>query len=183
MFPQRDTAIPLVDIFNHTHTPFVFKLFATDVQYNCTYFWVKCNYTETARCRIINKIGWLSGVTHMYDLGSRLKEIRLQHGLTQKTLAKRINKSISAVSSYESNAQMPPLDVLISMASVYAVSLDYLVGFSNDPIYSAKGLNPEQKELIELLFLEFANTPAQNRELSPEQVRIIQKLFSIFSSS
>ena len=119
----------------------------------------------------------------MYDLGSRLKEIRLQHGLTQKTLAKRINKSISAVSSYESNAQMPPLDVLISMASVYAVSLDYLVGFSNDPIYSAKGLNPEQKELIELLFLEFANTPVQNRELSPEQVRIIQKLFNIFSSS
>jgi len=116
----------------------------------------------------------------MYDLGSRLKEIRLQHGLTQKALAKRINKSISAVSSYESNAQMPPLDVLISIASVYSVSLDYLVGFSRDPIYSAKRLNPEQNELIELLFLEFTSTPVRNNELSPEQIRIIQKLISIF---
>lgn len=33
----------------------------------------------------------------MYDLGLRLKEIRSRRGLTQKALARRINKSVSAV--------------------------------------------------------------------------------------
>lgn len=119
----------------------------------------------------------------MYDLGSRLKRIRVQNGITQKVLAKRINKSVSAVSSYESNAQMPPLDVLISMALAYSVSLDYLVGFDNTPTYSAKDLRPEQKEIIELLFAEFSETSSYNSELSPSQIKIIQKLFLIFSSS
>ena len=118
----------------------------------------------------------------MYDLGSRLKKIRVQHGLTQKALAKRINKSVSAISSYESNVQMPPLDVLISMASVYCVSLDYLVGFNNDATYSAKELRPEQKEIVDLLFSEFYSTSSHHRELSPLQISIIQKLFLLFSS-
>lgn len=48
----------------------------------------------------------------MYDLGLRLKTLRLQRGLTQKMLATRIHKSKAAVGSYESNRQMPPLDVL-----------------------------------------------------------------------
>lgn len=119
----------------------------------------------------------------MYDLGSRLKEIRLRHGLTQKALAKRINKSISAVSSYESNAQMPPLDVLISMALVYSVSLDYLVGFDNVVTYSPKDLRPEEKELIDLLFAEFSNTNPNNGDISPSQIKIIQKLLNLFSFS
>lgn len=118
----------------------------------------------------------------MYDLGSRLKQIRMQYGLTQKVLAKRINKSISAISSYESNAQMPPLDVLISMALVYSVSLDYLVGFENIATYSAKDLLPHQKEIIDLLFAEFSNPSPQSNDLSPSQIMIIQKLFALFSS-
>lgn len=44
----------------------------------------------------------------MYDIGSRLKDIRIKRGLTQKVLAKRINKSVSAISGYESNVQTPP---------------------------------------------------------------------------
>ena len=40
----------------------------------------------------------------MYDLGLRLKQVRMQRGMTQKSLARQINKSVSAVSSYESNA-------------------------------------------------------------------------------
>lgn len=49
----------------------------------------------------------------MYDLGSRLKEMRNKRGMTQKMLAAKINKSVTAVSGYESNIQTPPTDVLI----------------------------------------------------------------------
>lgn len=62
----------------------------------------------------------------MYDLGFRIKGIRSQRGMAQKELAKRINKSKSAVCGYESEAQVLPLDVLVSIASILNVSLDYL---------------------------------------------------------
>lgn len=115
----------------------------------------------------------------MYDLGSRLKEIRVQHGLTQKALSKLINKSISAIRSYETNVQMPPPDVLISIASVYCVSLDYFVGFNNDSTYSAKELRPEQKEIVGLLFSEFYSASSHHKELSPLQI-IVSTIFFAF---
>ena len=118
----------------------------------------------------------------MYDLGLRLKEIRIQRGLTQKSLARRINKSISAVSSYESNAQMPPLDVLISIASVFNISLDNLVGLDGGEIYTAKNLTAGQKEILDLLFSEFTSPSSANGELSPQQIRILQKIIRIFSA-
>lgn len=65
----------------------------------------------------------------MYDLGLRIKETRIRRRLSQKELAEKINKSKSAVCGYETNAQIPPLEVLVSIASVLNVSLDYLVGF------------------------------------------------------
>ena len=117
----------------------------------------------------------------MYDLGLRLKEIRIQRGLTQKSLARRINKSISAVSSYESNAQMPPLDVLISIASVFNISLDNLVGLDGGEVYAAKNLTARQKELLDLLFSEFTAPSGANGELSLKQIRILQKIIQIFS--
>lgn len=39
----------------------------------------------------------------MYDLGYRIRETRTQRGISQSELAKRINKSKSAVCGYESN--------------------------------------------------------------------------------
>lgn len=82
----------------------------------------------------------------MYDLGYRIKEIRTQRGITQSELAKRINKSKSAVSGYESNAQIPPSEVLVSIATVLNVSLDYLVGFDMEEPISLKNFNSQQKK-------------------------------------
>lgn len=65
----------------------------------------------------------------MYELGVRLKSLRIQRGLTRETLATRINKSKSVTANYESGRQMPPLEVLASIAFVLNISLDYLVGF------------------------------------------------------
>lgn len=119
----------------------------------------------------------------MYDLGSKIRAIRIQRGLTQKTLARRINKSISAVSSYEANTQMPPMDVLISIASVLGASLDYLAGFSKDSTIITNGLTEQQKEILDLLLAEFVNPSSNNKELSDEQIRILQKMIAIFQSS
>ena len=117
----------------------------------------------------------------MYDLGSRIKEIRRQRGITQSELAKRINKSKSAVSGYESNAQIPPSEVLVSIATVLNVSLDYLVGFEMEEPISLKNYTSQQKNAIGLLLEEFSNPTNSSPKLSAQQIAIIQELIYLFS--
>ena len=93
----------------------------------------------------------------MYSLGSRLKETRIRRNLTQKVLAAKVNKSVPAISSYELNTRMPPLNALISIASVLDVSLNYFAGFDAVEKYSTKDLQPRQRKFLELLFSEFSS--------------------------
>lgn len=58
--------------------------------------------------------------------GDRLKEIRKQHGLTQKELANIMGLSTSTITKYEINERYPELDILIKLADYFRVSLDYL---------------------------------------------------------
>lgn len=116
----------------------------------------------------------------MHDLGSRLQMLRKQRGITQKVLAGRINKSVAAVSSYETNVQSPPLDVLISIASVLNVSLDYLVGFDCRELLVLDSLTDDQRELVYLLITEFNAPTTKGKHLSNSQKDILERLLSIF---
>lgn len=117
----------------------------------------------------------------MYDLGYRIRETRTQRGISQSELAKRINKSKSAVCGYESNAQIPPSEVLVSIATVLNVSLDYLVGFDMEEPVSLKNFNSQQKKAIGLLLEEFSRPTNSSPKLSPQQIAIIQELIILFS--
>lgn len=117
----------------------------------------------------------------MYDLGFRIKEIRAQRGMAQNELAKRINKSKSAVCGYENDAQVPPLDVLISIASVLNVSLDYLAGFEDNDSISLRNLTSQQKDIISLLLDEFTHPTNTSPRLSEQQITIIQEIICLFS--
>lgn len=118
----------------------------------------------------------------MSDIGSRLKAARKRRGLTQKALAKHICKSTSAVSGYENNEQIPPVDVLVSIARLLNISIDYLVGLESEKAYSVRDLTPAQAEIIDDLFKEFSNARHSGPELSKDQVAIIQKLLLLFSA-
>ena len=112
----------------------------------------------------------------MYDFGLRLKELRKSRGLTQRMLAERINKS-----SYESNAQLPPLDVSKSIALALGISIDYLVGNEETPAYTAKNLTEYQTELLDELISEFHSPTNQSPQLSEQQLDILRKLIAIFT--
>lgn len=118
----------------------------------------------------------------MYDIGSRLRDMRNKRGLTQRTLAERINKSVSAISGYESNVQTPPTDVLISISHVLHVPITYFVDLNSEDCYSSKGLSDEQKEILDLLFAELTTPSDTNEDLSPRQIEIIRKLLLVFSN-
>ena len=61
-------------------------------------------------------------------LGEKLKKLRESRGWTQADLAKRLNKAVSTVSGYESDAHAIPLDVLSSISSLFSISTDPRTG-------------------------------------------------------
>lgn len=63
----------------------------------------------------------------------RLLELRKSKSLTQKQLAAELQMSELAIQHYESQRRKPAFDVLIALADYFDVSLDYLVGRSDDP--------------------------------------------------
>lgn len=116
----------------------------------------------------------------MYDIGNRIKELRIKRGYTQQSLGEKVNKSKATISSYEKDVQLPPLEVAIDIASVLNVSLDYLVGFSLEGELSVKGLSQEQREIIELICDDFLKVANDSNELTADQIRILQKLIVLF---
>lgn len=60
-----------------------------------------------------------------------LKMLREKRGYSQKQLADVLHVSKNSVSHYELGICMPSIDVIINMADIFDVSIDYLLGRSN----------------------------------------------------
>lgn len=59
---------------------------------------------------------------------NRLKELRLEKGLLQSDIAKKINKSDRAVGLYERGERDMGTDTLAILSDFFNVSIDYLLG-------------------------------------------------------
>lgn len=64
-------------------------------------------------------------------LGERLKKARNDKGLTQVEVAKKLGVTNGALSGYERNYRDPDTAILKTMAELYEVSIDYLMGHDN----------------------------------------------------
>lgn len=60
--------------------------------------------------------------------------MRNDHGLTQKQIAKLLNVSQNTYSQYEIGVSRFPLDVVVKLAEYYNVSVDYLVGLTDETV-------------------------------------------------
>lgn len=69
----------------------------------------------------------------MYVFDQRLKALRKEKGVTQKQLAEAIGITERGLQGYEIKDRKPGYDALIALADYFDVSLDYLVGRSDDP--------------------------------------------------
>ncbi|MBE7090377.1 MAG: helix-turn-helix transcriptional regulator [Clostridiales bacterium] len=58
----------------------------------------------------------------------RLKELRIEKGISQADLGKLVDISKMAVSHWESGHSEPSIAQLISLALFFDVSVDYLIG-------------------------------------------------------
>lgn len=64
---------------------------------------------------------------------TRLKELRLSKNLTLKAMAEQLHMVQRNYQRYETGEVDPPLSKAIALADFFGVSLDYLVGRSDDP--------------------------------------------------
>lgn len=62
----------------------------------------------------------------------RIRDLREDHDLTQKQLAKKLNCSQQVYSNYELGQRDIPTDILIKLSSFYNVSVDYILGISDN---------------------------------------------------
>ena len=69
-------------------------------------------------------------------LGNRLRQLRIDSNKTQSDIAKLLNVSVGAVSSYERNERFPLPDVLERYTDIFGVSYDYLLGKTNTKSYA-----------------------------------------------
>ena len=83
-------------------------------------------------------------------LSTRMRELREESGLTQKQVADILRLERSCIAKYEAGESSPNPDMLLSLAKIYKVSVDYLIGkcsekdtvnvFRTDPVPYETGL-------------------------------------------
>ena len=83
-----------------------------------------------------------------FNFGDRLKELRLQNGMTQKELGDRIGVTKSVVSFYELRERTPSPDVLVKLATIFHVSSDYLLGIEKGKSIDISGLDSDDEKAV-----------------------------------
>lgn len=66
--------------------------------------------------------------------GERIALLRTEAGLTQEELADKIGISRASLSHYEKNRREADYNTLIRFADFFDVSVDYIIGRTNNPI-------------------------------------------------
>lgn len=78
----------------------------------------------------------------MQILAKRLKELRESRRIYQREIAEYLGLSPRGYQDYETNQNDPKLKTLIAIADYYQVSIDYLVGRTDEPdFHTSKELN------------------------------------------
>lgn len=78
----------------------------------------------------------------------RLKELRLERGIKQKTVANALNIPQSTYSDWERGINEPNYNFLIKIAKLYNISVDYLIGLENDEGYIINNTLSETENLL-----------------------------------
>lgn len=66
------------------------------------------------------------------EFGDQIKELRKKHNYTQEQFAHKLSITRQAVSNWENNKNLPDLEMLILMSSIFQISLDELILGGNE---------------------------------------------------
>lgn len=63
----------------------------------------------------------------------RLRDLREDMDLTQDQLVKILNMHKTTYTNYEQGKREPPFELIIKLAKIYNVSIDYIAGLTDVP--------------------------------------------------
>ncbi|QTL96520.1 helix-turn-helix domain-containing protein [Iocasia frigidifontis] len=121
------------------------------------------------------------------DTSNRLRQLREENNMTQKEVADKLGITRAAVGLYEQGKRNIDNKTLISLAKIFNVSVDYLLGESSerspaDKIKAALSDDPEllsfwdelkEREDLQLMF-------KQTRDLDPAAIKQIIEIIKTF---
>lgn len=84
-------------------------------------------------------------------LPEKLRELRTKNGISQRTVAQKLDVSPSIISSYETGERTPSVENLLALSYLYHCSTDYLLGrktISPKMTIAVEGLSPKQVQLL-----------------------------------
>ena len=84
----------------------------------------------------------------MVDFSQRLKQLRLDKHLTQAQVAKRVGVTASMVSSYETDIRIPSFEVMVRIADLFGVTVDYLLCREDKRFLDISGLSDEEATVV-----------------------------------
>lgn len=76
----------------------------------------------------------------MLNIGDKIIQLRKQNNLSQFELAKRVGASRTIIGNYERNSNAPSIDMVVKIAKVFNVSVDFLIGESKLSSYDKEVL-------------------------------------------
>ena len=110
---------------------------------------------------------------NMDKFSYRLTVLLDENNMTQTQLAKKIGTSNVTICRYLTGERVPRLDVVTKIANVFNVSLDYLLGLSNDE--NIQNSNENSDLNIDMIIKSLYSLD-DNSHLSKNQIDLIKKL-------
>ena len=87
--------------------------------------------------------------------GTKLKELRISHGLAQTQLAKELGVSKQCISNWENDNILPSIDMLVHISKYFCISCDYLLELDDKITLDITDLTIEQRALMQQLLKQF----------------------------
>ena len=118
----------------------------------------------------------------MILFSKRIKELRKEAGMTQQQLGDKLNVTKGSICSYENGTRMASIDVLVEIANLFKVDLDYLIGTDsyvvsdNEDGYGLRMAKEEINLIIELrkhrdLYANLISNQKRTIELIEKKIR------------
>lgn len=84
----------------------------------------------------------------MVDFSQRLRQLRSDKHLTQAQVAERVGVTASMVSSYETDIRLPSFEVMIRLADLFGVTVDYLLCRQDKRFVDISALSDEEASIV-----------------------------------
>lgn len=117
----------------------------------------------------------------MGDFQTVFKRLRMASGYTQQTMADKLGISRSTIGMYETGAREPDYDTLETIADIFNVDIDYLLGRTDKTTLlpeSAYYMNEDARELAQFMFEnpEYKVLFDATRKVKKEDIEFVKQM-------